>query len=327
MRFFMKTLIWFFFLIPGVASASFLAEGEMLKLLRQEYGLTASAGFARVSDEQIQRADGRENLQVTLEADKVGRFRLLISGPHGFRFIDRAMPMVFVTTGFFAGTKPISLFTSPGAQVLIGFEYAEDPERLLARPQLLAEELKLAPARMYHALRWLEQQNWFQKNHLHVLAVSLGALFMPATTRLLEEDGMIFASHIYAFGGGSIRTPFENMVRRHLGQQETRAVATLVEAITWPLNPAIYLPGIRGPKMVIHADRDEVFPRTTQDELDDVLKGPKMTCRIRGIHVDLHRQHEVQLTLRLISAWVDSIHGQGRFPEIAESDAACVSSL
>lgn len=302
-------------------------EPMMLELIRREFALSKDGAYARVIREDSIRENGRDVVRIVLEDDKVGRFRLLINGPAGFRFIDRAMPTLFVTTGFFAGTKPVDMLAPSGEQILVGFEYAENPEQLLFQPQLLADSLKKVPARMYQAVRWLERQPWLQRPRLHLLAVSLGALYMPVTARLLQQDGLAFASQIYAFAGGSVRTPVYNMARQRLGETEANAVADAVSAITFPYNPATYLPQLAGFKLVIHATRDEVFPAQAQRELDQALAGPKLVCRIEGNHIDLHRAREIELTLGILREWIQSMQRGSGFPQISQPDTSCAMSL
>lgn len=302
-------------------------EPMMLDLIRKEFALSKDAPIARVISEESTRQNGRDVVRIVLEDDKVGRFRLLINAPVGFRLIDMVMPTMFVSTGFFAGTKPVDMLAPTGEQILVGFEYSENPEQLILQPQLLADTLKKVPARMYQALRWLDRQPWQQKGRLHLLSVSLGALYMPVTTRLLQQDGYAIASHIYAFGGGDVRTAIYNIARERLGHNEAGALAGLVGAFTFPYNPATYLPQISGYKLVIHANKDEVFSRDSQRELDQALIGPKLTCRIEGSHIDLHREREVTLTLGILRAWVGAVHRGAGFPQISQPDTSCVTSL
>lgn len=250
---------------------------------------------------------GREQLLVSFDDPSLGSFRLLVEGPRRFTRIDRAFPTVFVSAGFFDGTKPIELVrSSPRSKdlIIVAFEYAPNPEEAYKNPEALARTLLQIPGRLYLSLRWVESQHWFVPSQLHILGVSLGSLYLPSALLLLQEDGFKIPSLIIAFGGARTKEPLFQILRQHLGEQETRDVVRVLEPALSPYDPQLYLPSLQGRKLVIHGDRDNIFGAKTKMALDQSLQAPKVTCIVEGGHIGMKTPHEIKLTVGLLDQWI-----------------------
>lgn len=302
-------------------------EPSFLEAVRAEVQVGPESALPAVISETFSRVGARDRWMITFEDAHLGQFRMLIEGPQDFRGSDQKHSVLLITAGYFAGTKPIDLLPQTGNQIVAAFEYTPTPELLILQPNELLKVLKFVPGRMYLSAKWLRQQAWVDVNQFHLFAVSLGALYMPVTERLMQADGMFTASSIYAFGGGSVKGTLREMFRQRLGHRESELMAEALTAAVMPYDPSIYLSKLVGPKLVIHANNDEVFPRDSQKILSEKLVGPKMICVINGSHIDIGRTKEIELTLGIVEPWVYSINqGQG-FPTIEAADTQCATSM
>ncbi|MBX3039245.1 MAG: alpha/beta hydrolase [Bdellovibrionaceae bacterium] len=271
---------------------------------------------------EVTRDGGRETHTLSFSDRELGHFRLMIDGPRGFTVYERALPIVFVTAGFFAGTQPIGLLKNvPNAKqlIIVAFEYSPNPEAALQKPEELARTLLQVPGRLYLSFKWLEKQGWFNQGRLHVLGISLGSLYLPSALSLLQEDGFGYASLIIAFGGARMKEPLFQVLRENLGERETNEALKVLLPITAPYDPRLYLPTLEGRKLVIHGSKDMTFQSRTQRALDETLPGPKLTCTIEGGHIDMDKTHEVELTLGLLDQWIFG----GDWRRISQEQTVC----
>lgn len=264
----------------------------------------------------------RESLWVTLNDADGDAFRIRIVGPKGFRDDHKARPFLFISAGFFSGTEPVELMKENGDVLVAAFEYTPDTDAIFRVPERLARLIKSIPARQYFAVSWLQSQAWVRHDQFHILGVSLGGLFLPVTLRLLETNHVPFASFIDAFSGAEVRAPFNNILAEHVGIKGVEGLTDVIATITTPYDPSVYLPAIHGPKLVIHGSNDEVFTPDISGRLDATVTGPKMTCVVKGRHIDMDRAREVELTAGVLKAWVGAMVS-GNFPQVKQPDTTC----
>lgn len=274
-------------------------------LMRETWDLRADRPLPRPHVEVI-RTENRELHRVTFKDSKLGSFNLVIEGPRGFQYTEKLRPIVFITAGFFAGSKPLTLLREAGDIVAVAFEYTAQPEQALLAPESLANTLLQIPGRLYVSLRWLEKQSWFVPSQFHVVGVSLGTLYLPSALSLLQEDGFSARSYVFAFGGAETNDPLRNILRMNFGERETNETMKILGPLVSPLDPRLYLPTLRGRKLVIHADRDAVFRSQNQKLLNQSLSTPKVTCVIEGGHIDMDKPEEIDLTLGILETWIQN---------------------
>lgn len=300
------------------ATTSANASATFLQWMKSEWQLGRDRHIEKPQIEEKQTPE-RDILTVTFRDHKLGQFRMLIDGPRGFRWTERIRPVVFMTAGFFSGTKPASLMNHEQDLVVAVFEYSPQPELSFLDPQKLGKTLVEVPGRLYLALRWLERQGWVSSRHLHVMGVSLGSLYLPAAMALLQQDGFQASSTIFAFGGGDVREPLKNGLRMSLGEFETELGLALLTPLITPLDPSLYLPLIKGRKLVIHGTKDTLFTAGTRKRLNQALPAPKMICDIDGVHIDLGRTDEIALTLGILRPWITG----KTWPHISQKRTRC----
>jgi hypothetical protein len=315
--------------LPLFAQAQLDSQWEqpILDLVRTELQVGPESVLPDIVTETYTREGDRDRWMITLSDIHLGEFRLLLDGPRDFRSGARKHSVLLITAGFFAGTKPVDLLPQTGDQIIAAFEYTPNPEFLIFQPDQLLRTLKAVPGRLYLSVKWLRDQNWFEPNQFHLFAVSLGALYMPVAERLMQKDGMYAASTIYAFGGGGVKGSLREMFRQWMNYADAENLAEILALSTLPYDPAIYLSKLVGPKLIIHATEDEVFPRDSQKILNDKLTEAKMICDVIGNHIDIGRTNEINLTLALLEPWVKSINQGLGFPLIDSADTACAASM
>lgn len=309
-------------LLGSTAHARLDASLEPLLLagLSQSYNL-GRPEMPKVVAVQKKTTGNRERWVVKL-SDEIGApFRLVIDGPRDFGL--RPNPVLFVSAGFFAGTQPIDLMQDDSNFVIAAFEYSSEPEALLTQPERLANVLKQVPARLFFSVRWLQKQSWVQHDQVHILGISLGSLYMPVALRLLQSYKIPFASFISGFGGAEVRLPFFHVLQDYFDDEKAGLAAELVETITAPFDPAIYLPRLTGPKLILHASRDELFTPDVSARLDETLTGPRLTCILNAKHIDMDRPQEIRMTFGILRSWLLSMTAGRGYPSIQMPGVRC----
>lgn len=295
-------------------------EPLMLAGLSQSYNL-GRPDLPKLVGLKKKTFGNRDRLIVKLSDDSGRPFRLVIDGPQDFT--SSPHPVLFVSAGFFAGTQPVDLMKDDSDFVIAAFEYSDHPHDLMSQPEELVNILKQVPARLFFSVRWLQQQNWVAHDQVHILGLSLGSLYLPVALRLLQSYKIPFASFINGFGGAEVRTPFFHVLQGYLDDEKAGIAADLVETLTAPFDPAIYLPRLKGPKLVLHATRDELFTPEVSEQLDETITGPKLTCFLNARHIDMDRPTEIRMTFGILRAWLLSMTAGRGFPHIQMSGVRC----
>ncbi|MBX3033100.1 MAG: hypothetical protein KF865_04180 [Bdellovibrionaceae bacterium] len=304
------------------------AESAVLKRLREELKIDDATRALRIEKLEVKAlGEKRELVTASFEAGPAGRFRLLLQGPKDFLKSTAPRAVLFISAGFYSGTRHLELLSGDDDQILIGFEYSDDTKGLIERPEQFARTVVQVPARLMLSLRWAQRQPWADPSRFHIMGISLGTLYLPVTLRMLQAEGFDFTSYISAFGGVGIRHPLYEVLRLSFGANESRLLTELISAVTTPYEPMWYLPQLTGRKLIIHGGRDAVFRDSSRKDLDRLASGPKMTCTlIGGVHIDLWKEKEVNATVKILRAWLKSETGPFSFPQIEDKGVDCVTS-
>ena len=276
-------------------------------VLRSSWDLMPDRSIPQPRVHQRTSSD-RDIFTLTFSDPLTGTFKLRLDGPLNFMHSRSGpSPLALISAGFFTGAAVLDLFgRSKDTEnlILAAIEYMPDPEKALERPEEAVQTLVQVPGRLYVALQWLRRQTWVSEKNIHVIAISLGSLYMPLTLNLLEEENWRPRTLTFAFGGARIQEPLTEILKPYLGEKGSQDLMTLALPLLEPYDPQLYLPALKGPKLVIHGTRDEVFLPASQRALDESLQEPVVTRFVKGLHIDPSRPSEIEQTLDILSEWI-----------------------
>lgn len=264
-----------------------------------------SDDVASVDKLQMQSLNGRDSLSVSLIHESVGETQILINGPAGFLTSGESYPLFFVSAGFFAGKDAVALLENPGSAIVVGYEYPTTKTAVLKDPSLLAKTVRLAPAQIALALKWLQHQPWSKQGRLSVMGVSLGSLFMPVSLRIAENLGVKVNSVILAYGGVGIGEILNNLLREQISQPALGALCNLIDNLTLLHKPELHLPFLHGPFLAIYGTQDQIFSVQSSMKQFELLPEPKEMHMISGPHIDTDKPELIKESMMVTLDFLD----------------------
>lgn len=269
--------------------------------------LPSPSGLASISEERIERRDGRELRRLVLDAGALGLVRITVSLPDPLP--AHRVPVLFILGGLRTGQHSIRHVDSPGGNALVGFDYPLQRRvgsglGLLLRLPELRNQVFVAPGQAVAVLDWLRAQAWADPKRITPIGVSLGAMFLPAALRLDQSrpDGSSLA--VLAYGGADIVL----MAPRLLSSvhEDLRPLLVWLGAASLrPVDPAVHLPHLRGEFLLLAGTgEDAMVPEDAAQLMERLTPEPKTIIRLPGGHVG----GETEVTRRLVTAlraWLD----------------------
>lgn len=228
---------------------------------------------------------------------------------------DGRLPVIILLGGAPEGRQALTYMPPVGDNVVISLDWPMPvPDDLPRGWDLVPSALDLrtdilsAPGQVSAVYFWARSQPWADPDRISLIGVSLGALVAPAAQFLIQEqtEGQPLAATLLAFGGAGI----EDMVQSNPTLAKAPAFIDrpwAIDALGWaagralyPIEPAEYLPKLRGQFMVVNASADGVIPASAVERLTNLTPAPKDTLTIDGGHIG--PDPETPRILRTLSA-------------------------
>lgn len=190
------------------------------------------------------------------------------------------LPVLVIVTGFSGAPDPIQHITHPGQNVIVSYHPPFDPEVRLETLSLFniwqaRRVIYRMPEEVSALLAWTGRQEWADRKRINLAGYGLGAAILPAIRRRAAATGQPVKASIFINGGAD----FEALASAGLGG----AMAWLTGQLLRPLDPAIHLPEISGPFLIINTDDDKAIPESTRSALETLLPEPTTIASvIRG---------------------------------------------
>jgi dipeptidyl aminopeptidase/acylaminoacyl peptidase len=224
--------------------------------------------------------------------------QLMLTGPDGAPIeavVSRPLknqarlPVIILIGGFDTGLRSVERVSEPGANVLIGYGYPDsvplksggNPIRQLIVAQRSAQRV---PGQIAALAEWAAAQPWADPHRMVLAGVSLGAILAPASAQAMAEAGIPPAATVLAYGGADLETLAGANLRRVPPLWQKPAAWAIAVALR-RLEPARYLPGLKGAVLVIHAADDRFIPGQSAALLDRLAPASTTIVTLPGGHV------------------------------------------
>lgn len=291
----------------------------------------AMMGNLQISSDSIPQVDFQEvistktsdRITLTLVYPGLPATRIFMSGPTGFlQKTDRSLPTLFLIAGFFTGAYNSLLLGEMTGEmagevanmVVVSFDYPYKPEAISQDPAKLLQTFRLTPGLLALSLKWLSQQSWMNPQQSLAMGVSLGGLFLPAGLQIAQEMNAAPARTVFAFTGANIKAILANIFTPHIPQPALEGLLITIPTVNALSDPKLHLPYLKGSFLVIHADQDQIIPRSTTEELLNLLPAAKTQVVLPGHHIDYDHNLQIQQTKEAIFKWL-----QNHFSATAEN--------
>lgn len=247
---------------------------------------------------------GPNRLLVQVTRGNVDRIQLLIKGPNQF-WENSKLPILFVSSGFEAGSQTIELVNEIPGVILVGMDYAVKKSDIEKDPSLFFKTIHNTPGQVVAALQWLSKQPWYDsKKGIFYIGISLGTLFLPVSVKLAEKNGIQIQSEILGFAGVDMQKIFQYHLSCFLGAKAGNSFSSFLSLMTEIYEPQFYLPYLNSSHLVIQATQDQVFPKESIYLLNDLVPEPKELVWIEGAHIDVDRPEVILPTIQVIKSWI-----------------------
>ena len=231
--------------------------------------------------------------------ERIGTIRVTISSP--LAGTSMRLPLVIVLGGLRTGRESLAFIHTHGSNVLVGFEYPYDQDRLnreskVAQLSAIRRAILDVPAQVILITDHLATMPWVESGRTALLGYSFGAMFVPATQRLAEDGEIPFDALILAFAGTDIRALIEASLRVEPALLR-RVIAWIAATALHAMEPAMHLPHLSGKFLVIRGDQDARIPTALSDRLAALTPEPKEVVTLEAGHMD---PRDPELTARVV---------------------------
>lgn len=231
-------------------------------------------------------AGGRVVTQVMFAGPGGAPIEAVLSRPSGNR---ARLPVIILIGGFDSGLRIVGRVSDPGSNVVIGYGYPDaellkangNPIRKLVMAQRSAHRV---PGQIAALAGWAAMQPWADPRRVVLVGVSLGVVFAPASAQAMSAAGIPPAATVLAYGGADLEMLVAANLRRVPPLWRT-PVAWVVAVALRRLEPARYLPGLKGAVLVIHAVDDRFIPGPSAALLDRLAPDTRTVVTSPGGHV------------------------------------------
>ena len=235
--------------------------------------------------------EGKRRLyrDLRLEAPNRPPVRFTLSVPEDAG--NRRMPVLVIVGGLKSGRENLERLPPLGPNALISFEY---PYRDVVRNKKngpltrlggVRQSAAATPEQIAAVLRWSGGERWADGQRVALLGYSLGAVLAPAVIAKADANAIMHGVTILAFGGADIG-PMVPRVLKLNSAVLAWPLAKLAGAFFHPIEPAHFLAGMTGEKLVINAEQDELIPKNSQRLMTEGVPEPKWIVSMPGDHID-----------------------------------------
>ncbi len=218
------------------------------------------------------------------------------------------IPLLIVLAGIKTNESTLERAPAQAANALITYEYDYDKtawRRLsyVSRARQVMRMTRQMPGQIEILLRWAQTQPWVDVERINVAGGSIGAIYLPMILRHLQAVGLSFRTVSLAYAGAGRATMCYLMLHHH-----GRVLAALAAALSWLLlrrmEPARYLPHLKGEFLIVSSLDDERIPRRCSKLYEELTPEPKTIIHKRGAHVDTDQPSILDDVFTTILGWL-----------------------
>jgi len=215
-----------------------------------------------------------------------------------------------VLGGLRTGRESLAFIDAHGPNVVVGFEYPYDQERLdrqskLAQIPAIRRAILDVPSQVNLIADHLARDATVDGDRKALLGYSFGAMFVPATQRLASDRGMPFQALILAFAGTDIRVLLEANLRIRPAPLR-RAIGWSAATAIHAMEPALHLPHLSGTFLVIRGDQDTRIPAELSHRLASLTPEPKQIVTLDTGHMHPRDPELTARVVRISQEWLVS---------------------
>lgn len=245
-----------------------------------------------------------ESLQIPDGGGGQVKIHLRRPAAHG----DQKFPVLIVLAGVKTNAKTLERAPAQPNNTIITYEYDYDKEDWRKASYLTRAwhvcRMSYTMSRQFEALtRWIYAQPWVDTKRVNVAGGSVGAIYLPMMLKHIQDRGLNYRTITFAYGGASRAVMCYLMLRHH-----SRILAGVGAALCWSLlgiiEPAKYLPHLKGDFLLIASPDDERIPRHCSKLFEDLTPEPKTIIHKPGEHVDTEHPHILDEVFTTTLTWL-----------------------
>ena len=238
-------------------------------------------------EEEIEEEYTAQIIDVVLDTGDSGEASFAVRLPA--KIPDEGLPCLILLSGLETGKDSLALLPHSEDYAVIAYAYPERLRKIGGAKELLhlyslRKHFLSIPGQALSIAKWVKKQPWASSTPVNFVGVSMGAMVLPATLRLAQNEGIEYGASVFAYGGsGAYGLLYANVPGFWLIRVP---VAAMLAILLEPLEPSAHLPHLRGDFLVVEGTEDELIPERSRDQLKNLLPDPKDVIEIDSAHVD-----------------------------------------
>ncbi len=257
-----------------------------------------------VINEVVSENEMRRFHKLTLQSEApFGSIEVTLAFPKESR--ARQLPVLLVLGGFDTGQRTVELVETRDDVVLVGYEYPGLNYFHQGDLEKMVESMTLVPLQIASLFKWLSEQSWAISERVQTLGVSLGALYLPISQRVLKIQGQQPFATIFAFGGGDFGAILGAELRGHADAATIERAVSLARGLTYLVDPRTHLPCLpQGHYLTLSALRDEIFPEESRKIFEELTPQTNEVIRFDETHIHPQKSEMIREVSLVISDWL-----------------------
>ncbi|NUQ82270.1 MAG: hypothetical protein HUU10_11730 [Bacteroidetes bacterium] len=292
-------------LIPAVVWISWQLVRDPLDAIRPGYSLQPTENPTPYSVELP--GDIRTYTDYDMPVSTGDTIRWTVSLPDS---LSGRIPVVLILGGLEIGRASLTYIEQHGPVALLAYEYPYSPTywyegTVIEEIPAIRNAILAVPGQVATIMNWAAGQSWADTTALSVLGYSFGAFFIPASYRLMEEAHLPTGPAVIAYGGSDLYAIIRHNMKKLPDWQRT-PVSWLAALSIHPIDPDLYLPGMKAEKLFINGKQDDLIPFDLALRMQAQASGPTSIINLNEGHMHPRKKDLTSRLVRISRDWLDS---------------------
>ena len=230
----------------------------------------------------------------------LGEIKIAVSFPKGLNEIP--LPTLFILGGLETGLKSVKHVSNIGNNILVGFEWPINNKSIKKKNILynafnLYYSINKSPGQVAAALEWVHDQPW-SSNQISLLGFSIGAIVTPSVQNLIHDKGIFEIKWtVMAYGGTNLRKLVNS--NPYIQPLWLKPILGWITQLFFnSIDPKEHLKNISGNFLIINGKNDNLIPKYSSLEFQNLTPFPKKIILLEGGHMGVGKgQKELLKTI------------------------------
>jgi len=245
-------------------------------------------------------AETREYHDIILAGLPADTIRMTVSLPTAGP--AETLPVLIILGGLEVGRESLKYIPYHGNNVLIAYQYPYSPAywyqgTAFSEIPVIRRAVFAVPTQVNAIVRWSGRQPWSDGTPPNLLGYSFGALFLPAVYHQAGAQHLELGAGVLAYGGANIYAILRANLSK-VAEPVRTLVAWSAAAALRPMEPALHLPALDNPFLIMNGTTDHQIPVASWQLLHRLAPAGSTILTLEAGHM---HPRKPELTERLVA--------------------------